>query len=321
MSYHKNLRGGDLHAPSQELIENNTGTTLTKLKVVTLNGMGTVYPQVKIATPVDVPFGVVNTDISTGKSGIITCLGFMTEIDTSPWVAGTSLFADISGNLTSTITNEVVGTVIKQDATYGIVYVFCLMNFINASSVASTSWDLHGNAGTDASNFIGTLDAQPLRIRTNNTPVAQFDAGGRFGIGPDSPLSSFHLKPFTGYNEAGLRIDSFTVTTNSTALNNIYALTLTDGSVVKVTLETTGRQSDGLARASFTRSALFYKEGGNVQIQGMTWQSDFTSKSDSAFDIKYAMGINTVTFKVKAADTQATYWTGNIKVEVIKTDA
>ena len=44
-------------------------------------------------------------------------------------------------------------------------------------------------------------------------------------------------------------------------------------------------------------------------------------KSDSAFDFDYTLGVSTITFKVKAADTMATYWTGNIKVEVIKTNA
>jgi hypothetical protein len=188
-------------------------------------------------------------------------------------------------------------------------------------TLASTAWEKTGNSGTNPTvDFLGTDDSQPLKIRTNNNPIAQFDENGRFGIGPDSPLSSFHLKPFTGYNGSGLRIDSFALTTSDTLLNNIYALTLTNGSIAKVTIEVTGRQSNGLARASFTRSALFYKEGGNVLLQGKAWQSDFTSKSDSLFDIKYTLGTNTIIFKVKAANAMDTYWTGNIKVEVINTN-
>jgi hypothetical protein len=188
-------------------------------------------------------------------------------------------------------------------------------------NISGSTWNLAGNTATNPStDFLGTTDNQPLKIRTNNNPIAQFDESGRFGIGPDSPLSTFHLKPFVGYNGSGLRIDSFALTTSDTLLNNIYALTLTNGSIVKVTIDVTGRQSDGLARASFTRSALFYKEGGNVLLQGKAWQSDFTSKSDSLFDIKYTLGTNTIMFKVKAANAMDTYWTGNIKVEVIKTN-
>jgi len=188
-------------------------------------------------------------------------------------------------------------------------------------NVSNSTWATSGNTGTDPLiNFIGTTDAKPLKIRTNNNPIAQFDENGRLGLGPDSPLSTLHLKPFIGYNESGLRIDSFAMTTSNTSYNDAYALTLTNNSIVKVTIQMTGRQSDGQARASFTRSGLFYKEGGNVLLQGKAWQSDFTSKSDSLFDIKYTLGTNSIVFKVKAANTMDTYWTGNIQVEVLKTN-
>lgn len=188
------------------------------------------------------------------------------------------------------------------------------------TSASSISWEKVGNAGTDpAANFIGTLDSNPLKIRTNNNPVAQFDVNGRFGIGADAPASTVHIKPYSGYTGSGLQIDSFAVTTNDTNLNSIYSLVLQEGSIVKVTFEVTGRQSDGAQRTSFTRSALFYKEGGNVCIQGATWQSDFTSKSAPAFDIKYTLGIATVNFKVKAANATTTYWIGNIKIEALQT--
>ncbi len=49
-----------------------------------------------------------------------------------------------------------------------------------------TNWGLTGNAGTTASNFIGTTDAQPLRFRVNNQPSGGIDATGQnaaFGAG------------------------------------------------------------------------------------------------------------------------------------------
>jgi hypothetical protein len=50
------------------------------------------------------------------------------------------------------------------------------------------AWLLTGNAGTDpAVNFIGTTDAQPLAIRTNNTEQIRVTANGRVGIGTTTP--------------------------------------------------------------------------------------------------------------------------------------
>jgi hypothetical protein len=50
------------------------------------------------------------------------------------------------------------------------------------------AWLLTGNAGTNpAVNFIGTTDAQPLVIRTNNTERMRVTETGRVGIGTTTP--------------------------------------------------------------------------------------------------------------------------------------
>lgn len=183
--------------------------------------------------------------------------------------------------------------------------------------IAASGWELSGNSGNSSLNFLGTIDAQPINIRTDNNQIAQFDINGRFGIGPDAPLSTFYIKPYVGYTGSGTRLDSFALTTNTSSPSNLYGIVLTNGSVAKVTLEVTGRQSDGTARCSFTRSGLFYKEGGNVALQGPVWQSDFSSKSNSLFNVSYVLGTNTISLKVSAASNVETYWTGNIKIEVL----
>jgi len=318
--FHSKLRGSDLHAPSRELLENQTGNTLTKLTVVTLDGMGTVYPKMRINNaPLDNPFGILESDVTTGQSAFITCLGFMTNINTSAWAPGQALYGDSNGVLNTNPSGDIVATVIKQDAQYGIIYVYALINYITANQSGATAWNLTGNGATNPSiNFLGTTDNHPLKFRTNNNPIAQFDENGRLGIGPDSPQSTVHLKPYVGYTNSGLQLDSFASTTNSTNLNNIYSIVLNPNSIVRVKFQVTARQSDGTQRASFTRTALFYKEGGNVMIQGPTWQSDFTAKSTPAFDVKYNLGINTVMLQVKAANPVDTYWVGNIEIEVIQ---
>ena len=54
--------------------------------------------------------------------------------------------------------------------------------------VADRAWVLAGNAGTDpAAEFLGTTDAQPLVLRTNNAERLRVDAAGRLGVGTASP--------------------------------------------------------------------------------------------------------------------------------------
>jgi hypothetical protein len=42
-------------------------------------------------------------------------------------------------------------------------------------SLFTNFWRLNGNAGTDSSNFLGTLDNKPLRIRVRNIPSGLID--------------------------------------------------------------------------------------------------------------------------------------------------
>lgn len=60
---------------------------------------------------------------------------------------------------------------------------------VTCDSVANGSgWSLTGNAGTNpASNFLGTTDAQPLVVRTQNVQVARFEPSGLpAGGGPNT---------------------------------------------------------------------------------------------------------------------------------------
>lgn len=53
-----------------------------------------------------------------------------------------------------------------------------------AAVANATSWSLLGNSGTvPATNFLGTIDAQPLVIRTTNVERLRVNAAGELGIG------------------------------------------------------------------------------------------------------------------------------------------
>jgi hypothetical protein len=55
--------------------------------------------------------------------------------------------------------------------------------FVTTAVGVASGWSLLGNAGTTASNFIGTTDAQPVRIRVNNTEQVLIDINGVMHLG------------------------------------------------------------------------------------------------------------------------------------------
>jgi hypothetical protein len=63
-----------------------------------------------------------------------------------------------------------------------------------AALVTGSAWALTGNSGTNpAVNFLGTTDAQPLVIRTNNTERMRVTATGNVGIGTAAPTERLQV--------------------------------------------------------------------------------------------------------------------------------
>lgn len=61
-------------------------------------------------------------------------------------------------------------------------------------SEATANWSLTGNSGTNpATNFIGTIDGQPLVVRTNNAERLRVDAAGNVGIGTNNPTAKLNV--------------------------------------------------------------------------------------------------------------------------------
>ena len=56
------------------------------------------------------------------------------------------------------------------------------------------TWSLTGNAGTDpATNYIGTSDSKPLKIKTNNQVRLYIKSTGDIGVGTQTPTSKLHV--------------------------------------------------------------------------------------------------------------------------------
>lgn len=316
MPFHKDLRGPALHAPTNEKVENNSGVTIQKLQVVSLDNYGTAFPQVVLADPNTTPnFGIAMSEMVDGSVGYVTTLGFMLNIDTSAWAPGTILYSDANGNLNTTPLGSPVGLVVKQDNQCGAMYV---TGFVDFAAGQVPAWYLGGNDGTDEDvNFIGTKDDMGLSLKTNNLLRMFMSNDGKTSIGNFKPESFFHIKQHDGYDGSGKRMETAAVTTDDVAFNNIYSFIVPDKSTIIIKANVVGIEDGNTGRATFTRTASFFRQGSLAQQQGLT-QTDYTYKSAKGFDVQFNKTGDTILLQVKGAAAKDTRWNSTIEIDVIK---
>ncbi|MCS6966936.1 MAG: hypothetical protein NZ473_09305, partial [Candidatus Kapabacteria bacterium] len=110
---------------------------------------------------------------------------------------------------------------------------------ISASSLVSTSaWALAGNSIT-GTEFLGTTNAQPLVVRTNNVERLRVTATGNVGIGTNSPSALLHVAGTAQFDGAVTAVADVTVQGN-TVLGDAAAdqLTVNAGTVLMPNLPT-----------------------------------------------------------------------------------
>lgn len=90
-------------------------------------------------------------------------------------------------------------------------------------SAATANWSLKGNSGTNpATDFLGTVDGQPLVIKTNNTEALRIDANGNVGIGKNNPTAKLNV-------DGSVKLENLAAGTNELDVLVLAA----DGSVYK----------------------------------------------------------------------------------------
>lgn len=314
MSFHHKMRGLDLHAPSNEQIENGAGVTINKLQVVSLDGMGTRHPRVVLGDPIVRPsFGIAAEEILAGSVGLVTVVGFMFGVNTAAWLDNTLLYADSNGNLTDTPLGPPIAIVVKQDANCGVLYSLVLGDLLID---VQNPWLLTGNTGTDENvNFMGTIDEKGVQFKTFSQNRIFIDSQGRTGFGDLKPDRFIHIKAHTDRPGSGHQIDTFEVETDNASFSNAYSFICPDQGVVQAKVRVNARQGAS-HRAGFERTALFFREGGTTQFQG-AMQSDFTQRSDADFDVKFIINMNTVIFQVKSRSADDTDWVGTVELDVL----
>lgn len=120
-NFHSDLRGLDLHSPSNELVENNSGFTIPSLRAVSFSSLGTSYPQIFLSDS-NIK-GITSQTILNGQSGYITAFGMLVDINTSAFAVGSKLYAQSGGILSTTPNGKSIALVLKQHASNGIIYV------------------------------------------------------------------------------------------------------------------------------------------------------------------------------------------------------
>jgi hypothetical protein len=74
------------------------------------------------------------------------------------------------------------------------------------------AWNLTGNAGTTAADFLGTTDNKPLVIKTDNAPAIQINPNGQVGVGTSA---IYHALQVGGGYDGNLGFDGSDGTPNA----------------------------------------------------------------------------------------------------------
>jgi hypothetical protein len=104
-------------------------------------------------------------------------------------------------------------------------FLFCILNSAFCICSYAQSWNLTGNAGTNASsNFLGTTDNVSFKIRTKNVLRINVTNTGKVGIGNFSPVFKLDVKGGSINTDSVYRIKGNAVVSvdpNGTS-NNIF---------------------------------------------------------------------------------------------------
>ncbi|NBU24819.1 MAG: hypothetical protein EBS39_04220, partial [Gammaproteobacteria bacterium] len=149
----------------------NGGISTTTLGT---SGAATIGNGLTVTTGTTALGGNATVAGTLGVTGATT-LGSATQINNTLAVTGATTLTSLGGAVNSTLGSNDRIVVTKSDG--------LLSNVSVAGLVAAGAWGLSGNTNVAAGNYLGTTDANDLRLATNGTVRATLTSGGQFQIG------------------------------------------------------------------------------------------------------------------------------------------
>lgn len=263
MGFHKDLRGLDLHSPSNEKVENTTGSPVSVLKVVKFTGLSSNgNPLVAVISSLsDLARGVMSETVANNATGNATTFGFLNDVDTSAWVAGTILFSDATGTLTTSTTTIRIGKVLKQNATTGVIYVDLAL-----APAGSGESNTASNVGVGGVGVFKQKTGVDLEFRNVNA------ASTKITVSSDVPNNEIDID----VSEANLTLDNI-------------------GGTLSISKGGTGQTAqtpafDALAPATTKGDIVVYNGTDNIRLPVGTNTQVLTADSAEASGVKWAAG-------------------------------
>lgn len=135
-------------------------------------------------------------------------------------------------------------------------------------AAATSNWSLSGNSGTDSTvNFLGTVDGQPLIMKTNNSEAMRIDKNGNIGISVTNPTAKLDVN-------GTVKLESLAAGTNELEVLVLAA----DGSVHKRTMSASAfvnaiQAINGIQSQQLSITAAASDTSNNVLVQNRTSDS------------------------------------------------
>jgi hypothetical protein len=175
------------------------------------------------------------------------------------------------------------------------------------------AWELTGNAGTTAADFLGTNDNQPLVIKTNNSEAMRIEPNGDVGLGTASPTQrltlgsgniflpnaaegtngNLYFGGTTDTGQVGMRLFGGNVDGSiPSGFIDVRAGTLTDGLIFRVDTSLGGTERMRITASGVVEVAGTLNVGGDITMPASDFAEDFQVVAGDAVEPGTVMALD-----------------------------
>jgi hypothetical protein len=175
------------------------------------------------------------------------------------------------------------------------------------------AWNLTGNAGTTAADFLGTTDAEPVVIKANSVEVMRISASGNIGVGSVNPLQQLTLGAgniflptateatngnlyfggTTNTGQVGMRMFGGNVNGQyPSGFIDVCAGTLTDGLIFRVDTTFGATEQMRITAGGAVEVAGSLNVGGDITMAASDFAEDFDVEASGAVEPGMVMALD-----------------------------